>query len=76
MESGLGQADDRTDVLAALKLSVETGHAFDIEARRRHADGVYRWFLRADLHCAIMRLGASPSKNGTREDRISHARIC
>jgi PAS domain S-box-containing protein len=36
--------DDRPDVLASWRRSVETGHPWDIEARRRRADGVYRWF--------------------------------
>jgi len=36
--------DDRPDVLARWKESVETGHPCDFEARLRRADGIYRWF--------------------------------
>jgi PAS domain S-box-containing protein len=36
--------DDRPDVLARWRKSVETGHPHDFEARLRRADGVYRWF--------------------------------
>src|ERR1700694_2045762 len=36
--------DDRPDVLASWRRSVETGHPWDTEAPRRRADGVYRWF--------------------------------
>jgi PAS domain S-box-containing protein len=36
--------DDRPDVLARWRESVETGHSYDFEARLRRADGVYRWF--------------------------------
>jgi PAS domain S-box-containing protein len=36
--------DDRADVLAAWRRSVETSLPCDIECRRRRADGVYRWF--------------------------------
>jgi PAS domain S-box-containing protein len=36
--------DDRRDVLARWRESVETGHPYDFEARLRRADGVYRWF--------------------------------
>jgi PAS domain S-box-containing protein len=40
--------DDRSDALSAWADSVKTGGPYDIEARRRRADGVYRWFnLRA-----------------------------
>jgi PAS domain S-box-containing protein len=41
---GTFHPDDRPDVLASWRRSVETGHPWDIEARRRRADGVYRWF--------------------------------
>ena len=36
--------DDRADVVAAWRGAVETGHPYDVEARLRRADGVYRWF--------------------------------
>jgi PAS domain S-box-containing protein len=36
--------DDREDVLARWRESVETGHPYDFEARLRRADGAYRWF--------------------------------
>jgi PAS domain S-box-containing protein len=36
--------DDLHDVLAAWRGAVETGHPYDVEARLRRADGVYRWF--------------------------------
>ena len=36
--------DDRPDVIAAWRAAVETGHPYDVEARLRRADGVYRWF--------------------------------
>jgi PAS domain S-box-containing protein len=36
--------DDRPDVLARWRESVETGHPYDFESRLRRADGVYRWF--------------------------------
>jgi PAS domain S-box-containing protein len=36
--------DDLPDVLAAWRGAVETGHPYDVEARLRRADGVYRWF--------------------------------
>ena len=36
--------DDREDALARWRVSVETGHPYDSEARLRRADGVYRWF--------------------------------
>nr|WP_294522189.1 PAS domain-containing protein [uncultured Rhodopila sp.] len=36
--------DDRAAVRAAWRRSVETGQRFDVEGRRRRADGVYRWF--------------------------------
>ena len=36
--------DDRPAVLAAWNTSVETGRPYEFEARRRRADGVYRWF--------------------------------
>jgi PAS domain S-box-containing protein len=36
--------DDREGALTAWQESVETGGAYDLEARRRRADGVYRWF--------------------------------
>jgi PAS domain S-box-containing protein len=36
--------DDRPSLLAAWKVALETGKPYDIEVRRRRADGVYRWF--------------------------------
>src|ERR1700730_14682897 len=36
--------DDLPDILAAWRGAVETGHPYDVEARLRRADGVYRWF--------------------------------
>jgi len=36
--------DDLPDVLAAWRGTTETGPPFDVEARLRRADGVYRWF--------------------------------
>jgi PAS domain S-box-containing protein len=36
--------DDRASVRAAWRNSVQTGHPFDFEGRRRRADGVHRWF--------------------------------
>ncbi|MFZ1088380.1 MAG: PAS domain-containing protein [Xanthobacteraceae bacterium] len=36
--------EDRPDVLARWRASVEAGHPYDIESRLRRADGVYRWF--------------------------------
>jgi PAS domain S-box-containing protein len=36
--------DERPQVVAAFQRSIETGLACSIEARRRRADGVYRWF--------------------------------
>lgn len=36
--------DDRDKVLASWKASVATGEPWDLEARRRRFDGVYRWF--------------------------------
>jgi PAS domain S-box-containing protein len=36
--------DDLPDVIAAWRGAVETGHPYDVEGRRRRADGVYRWF--------------------------------
>ena len=36
--------DELPDVLAAWRGAVETGHPYDVEARLRRADGVYRWF--------------------------------
>jgi PAS domain S-box-containing protein len=36
--------DDLPDVLAAWRGAVETGHPYDVEARLRRVDGVYRWF--------------------------------
>src|SRR6266478_2986433 len=36
--------DDRADVVAAWRRAVETGHPYDVEARLRRADGIYRWF--------------------------------
>jgi PAS domain S-box-containing protein len=40
--------DDREESLATWRRSAETGQPFDCEARRRRADGTYRWFhLRA-----------------------------
>jgi PAS domain S-box-containing protein len=36
--------DDLPDVLAAWRGAVETGRPYDVEARLRRADGVYRWF--------------------------------
>jgi PAS domain S-box-containing protein len=50
--------DDRSDVLAAWRRSVETGLPCDIECRRRRADGVYRWFHMHGLPCEIQK-GAS-----------------
>jgi PAS domain S-box-containing protein len=35
---------DLPDVIAAWRGAVETGHPYDVEGRRRRADGVYRWF--------------------------------
>src|SRR3977135_3452603 len=36
--------DDRADVVAAWRRAVESGHPYDVEARLRRADGIYRWF--------------------------------
>src|SRR5471030_2209843 len=36
--------EDRDRVLAAWKESVDTGNPWDLEARHRRFDGVYRWF--------------------------------
>jgi len=36
--------DDLPRVVAALKESNETGQAYNVECRRRRADGIYRWF--------------------------------
>jgi PAS domain S-box-containing protein len=36
--------DDREGALTSWRESVETGGPYDFEARRRRADGVYRWF--------------------------------
>jgi PAS domain S-box-containing protein len=46
--------DDRSRVLAARQAAIEAGRPYEIECRRRRADGVYRWFyLRAfPLHDA------------------------
>jgi PAS domain S-box-containing protein len=35
---------ERAEVLSSWKRSIATGQPWDIEARRRRADGVYRWF--------------------------------
>ena len=42
--TGTVHPDDLPNLLALWKGSVETGHPYDIEVRRRRADGVYRWF--------------------------------
>jgi PAS domain S-box-containing protein len=40
--------DDRARVLPMRKAAIDAGHSYEIECRRRRADGVYRWFcLRA-----------------------------
>jgi PAS domain S-box-containing protein len=40
--------DDRARVLAVRKAAIDAGRPYEIECRRRRADGVYRWFcLRA-----------------------------
>ena len=36
--------DDRPNLLAAWNVALETGEPYDIEVRRRRADGAYRWF--------------------------------
>jgi PAS domain S-box-containing protein len=36
--------DDLPNALAAWSKSIETGRPYDVEARLRRADGVYRWF--------------------------------
>jgi len=36
--------DDRPGVLAARKAALKSGQPYEIDARRRRADGVYRWF--------------------------------
>src|SRR5262249_46266207 len=36
--------DDRPNVIAAWRHSVETGEPYDIDHRLRRADGKYRWF--------------------------------
>jgi len=36
--------DDRPRMIDAWKRAIETGQPFDLESRRRRADGVYRWF--------------------------------
>lgn len=35
---------DRPGIMAARQLALETGRPYEIEARRRRADGAYRWF--------------------------------
>jgi PAS domain S-box-containing protein len=35
---------ERADVLSTWRRSIATGKPWDIEARRRRADGIYRWF--------------------------------
>src|SRR5882724_4379856 len=37
--------DDRPDVLAAWRESLENGQPYEVAGRQRRADGVYRWFL-------------------------------
>jgi PAS domain S-box-containing protein len=40
--------DDRERVLPVRKAAIEAGHPYEIDCRRRRADGIYRWFcLRA-----------------------------
>lgn len=36
--------DDRPDVLAAWRESLENGQPYEVAGRQRRADGVYRWF--------------------------------
>jgi len=36
--------EDRPHLLAAWEVAIRTGEPYDIEVRRRRADGVYRWF--------------------------------
>jgi PAS domain S-box-containing protein len=42
--AGTFHPDDRSDVLAAWRQSVQRGVPFDFAGRQRRADGVYRWF--------------------------------
>jgi len=42
--SDIVHPDDLPRVIEAWRMSIETGHTYEVEQRNRGADGVYRWF--------------------------------